>query len=262
MKLFNILFEETKQRIDYGNPIQFALLVSDNRFVLIDKQQYIKHLTTQDKLDVAQYLAAWAKCENKHTDDCNGAVEINYIVASPYFKGAGTAMHKIISKYYKKPIISDRDNWDTDLSKQAWKRTETNPEFKKLELDNYGEKWRNGKRIKGHDHYYDSLDWFDIKGHWPNRVIDVNDKPKTIDNEKDDCMVPDESDYLPKKLDQVLGTADAYLYTGPINTEALIDSFDNLLDDMETMYDVQISREALTKAGYDMFADLYPGAPV
>lgn len=261
MKLYNILFEEPKQQIDYGDADKFALLVSDNRFVLIDKQQYIQHLTSEVELDVAEYLAAWAKCENKHTDDCNGAVEINYIVASPNFKGAGTAMHKIISKYYGKPIISDRDIWDNDLSKQAWTRTETNPEFQKLELDNYGEKWRNGKRIRGGDHYYDSLDWFDIQGHWPKRTIKTNDKPKTIDNEKDDCMVPDESDYQPEKLDKVLGTADAYLYTGPLDPQPLIDSFDDMKDYLANQ-DVPVSEEALKKDGLNMFRSFYAGPPV
>lgn len=261
MKLYNILFEEPKQQIDYGNPNQFALLVSDKRFVLIDKQQYIQHLTSEVELDIPSYIAAWAYPKNVHTKDCNGAVEINYIVSSPYFKGAGSAMHKIISKYYNKPIISDRDNSDTDFSKKAWNRTETNPEFKKLELDNYGEKWRNGKRIRGGNHYYDSLDWFDIKNHWPNRVIDVNDKPKTIDNEKDDCMVPDDSDYQPEKLDQVLGTADAYLYTGPLDPQSLIDSFDDMKDYLANQ-DVTVSEEALKKDGFNMFQAFYPGPPV
>lgn len=120
MKLYSILFE-TKQQTNYGDPSSFALYISpDSRFVLVNIQQYINHITQGQNLPIPQYIAAYAYVKVKHTNNCSGAVEINYIASSPEYKGAGNTLRKIISKYFNKPITSDRQGYDSDLSKKSW----------------------------------------------------------------------------------------------------------------------------------------------
>jgi hypothetical protein len=244
MKLYPILFEQQLKllspeqmkapksafnhlaatKTNYNAPT-FALATwksgYEQAFGLFHVEKYKKHVASGFAEPVESWLCAYAGTTEQHSADCSGAVEINYIARSPEWQGAGSVMYALVSKHFNAPITSDRKSSTSDSAKKAWAKIEADSNWKKVDLDN----WK-----KNDD---DAKDWFQFKGSWPNRTIYGSDKPATP-NEADDCRLPPTSLH---SINGVLGTADAWLYQGPLDSKQLLDHGKTVFSEIRRKYD-------------------------
>lgn len=192
------------------------------------------------------WLCAYAGSDEQHQSDCSDAVEVNYIVRSPEFSGAGAAMYALVSNYFKSPITSDRQNSTSNSAKKAWAKIESSSEWTKVDLDNW-------------DGEVNNKNWYRINGSWPNRSITSSDEPATPNDESDDCPVPKAgtNDVVNKKL----GTANAWLYNGSLDAESLISNGKDVLFEIADDYGVtreKLKHEIIRKSN-TLFTKYYRG---
>ena len=194
---------------DYRAPT-FAMIdwwsTPEQGFALIHVENFRKW-AAEGMLPFERWLCAYAGSTERHSSDCGGAVEVSYMVRSPQFPGAGAAMYALVSDYYKAPITSDRQSSTSNSAKKAWAKIESSSDWTKVELDNYS-----------NDSYGDK-ESYDIKGTWPNRSVSPTAEPKTPDDEQDDCVLPAQD---PVGINKKLGSANAWIYNGPLNSEELM----------------------------------------
>jgi hypothetical protein len=154
-----------------------------------------------------EYLCSFAKAGKlglfPENGNCSGAFDIEHVAANPKFPGAGYVCYAATSSLLKKPITSDRKNSSSEAAKKSWARIEQSPEWKKVPLDSF-----TGSHPSGGANNLNS--WVKISGNWPNRKVQMTDKPRTK-TENDDCKVPG---FGTKGVNYYLGTADAWLYIG------------------------------------------------
>jgi len=234
MKLYKILFEQEEQlkllspeemkapksafahiptvgTVKEYRPPAFAMIDwwndSEQGFALFHVGHFRKW-AAEGMLPFESWICAYAGSNKRHSRDCGGAVEVSYMARSPQFPGAGAAMYALISDYYKAPITSDRQSSTSNSAKKAWTKIENGSDWTKVELDNY-----SNNDFRGHKKY------FDIKGLWPNRLVSPTTEPKTPNKKQDDCVLP-ASD--PVNINKKLGSANAWIYNGPLNAKELL----------------------------------------
>ena len=248
MKLYPILFEADTSSlpapIDIGKkksftsytPPDFGLYVFDaggqKNFGLVHMPSLQNFLLSgkQDPSDedVFQYCAAMI-AGREGGDQCLGAAELGFVAASNKWKGAGITMYALASDYFDSPVISDRRHSSSVAARETWAtKIETNPEWTKagIGLDNYAPV---------------SKTYMDIKGTFPARKVSRRSQPKT--KEKiDDCPLPTKGGELkdPEKMAELVGTADAYKYNGPLSAQSLIDNFESKISKMENPMKIDI----------------------
>lgn len=275
MKLYKILFEQEEQLKllspeemkapksafahiptvgtvnDYTAPV-FAMLhwsaLSEQSFALIHAERFKQWVEGNMTGPFEKWLCAYAGTTERHSSDCGGAVEINYMVRSPQFPGAGGAMYALVSNYYKAPITSDRTSSTSNSAKKAWAKIESGSDWTKVELDNYSNNGFRGDK-----------DFYDIKGTWPNRSVSPTTEPKTPDDEQDDCVLPPPSN--PVNINKKLGTANAWIYSGPLNAEELLSHCEDVLSDLvgNTEYARSEIETEIKKKSSRMFLRYYKG---
>lgn len=232
IKLYKILFEQQEQlkllspeqmkapasafkhipqtTTNYAAP-EYAMIDwwsgSEQGFALFHVERFRKWIAEGMMQPFEPWLCAYAGSNERHSNDCGGAVEVSYMVRSPQFPGAGAAMYALVSDYYKAPITSDRQSSTSNSAKKAWAKIENGSDWTKVELDNYS-----------NDSYGDK-EYYDIKGTWPNRSVSPAAEPITPGNEQDDCVLPG---YNPVNINKKLGSANAWIYNGPLNAEELM----------------------------------------
>jgi hypothetical protein len=242
MKLYKILFEQEEQlkllspeemkapesafkhisvvgTVKEYRPPAFAMIDwwndREQGFALFHVGHFRKW-AAEGMLPFESWICAYAGSNERHSRDCGGAVEVSYMVRSPQFPGAGAAMYALISDYYKAPITSDRQSSTSNSAKKAWAKIESSSDWTKVELDNYGD---NYGASGPYGHHSGHKKYFDIKGLWPNRLVSPTTEPKTPNNKQDDCVLPDS---IPSLINKKLGSANAWIYNGPLNAEELL----------------------------------------
>ena len=223
MKLYSILFEE---KLNSYQPPEYAMVDwqhgKEHAFALLHVEKFNSWVEGGLMGGPKDWLCAYGGVERTHETDCNGAVEVNYMVRSPQFPGAGSVMYALISDYYQKPITSDRQSSTSNSAKKAWAKIESSSDWTKVELDNYYQ----------HNTSYPKY-WFRFDGSWPNRTGKNEDengelfKPLTPEDASDDCRLPVSSG---DPANAVLGTANAWLYHGPFKAGPLLDLGDETLN--------------------------------
>lgn len=220
MRLYTLLFESGQT--NYGDPNNFALFTrNDVNFVLVNIEKFKEKALENPKLTQDDYIASMAKTElgYQHSDDCMGAVEINYIASSEKYPGAGSALYAIVSNYFHKPIVSDRKGSSSDFDKKAWSKIEANSDWVRIPLDNYY-------------NTHDEKQYWDIRGVGASREVKQLPGPRTIPT-NDDCNLPNSSLGTEKGIKQMLGSADAHLYVGSkYNARRLIVAGETLLAEL------------------------------
>ena len=177
---------------------------SEHGFALFHVDMLRKWIESQKSFPYEKWLCAYASTYNEHRGDCSDAVEVNYIARSPEFPGAGSVMYALVSDYFGAPITSDRQSSTSNSAKKAWANIESSSDWTKVDLDNFK----------------DGPTWYRIDGNWPNRKVKAADEPATPDD-SDDCNLPVAADE--EGINKKLGTADAWLYKGNIDSSSLID---------------------------------------
>jgi hypothetical protein len=239
MKLYPILFEQTEptneptaveKPIRDTNPDRFSgskyalinINDSDSEYVLVNIQAFKTRLRDDRYLSPEEWIAAAGEPEtDSNIGSCSGATPISIMVASPLFPAAGYFMYCLMSKIVGGPITSDRGSSTSNSAKKTWARIESSGDWKKVELDNHGNSFDENEN--------DWVDtYFDIHGTWPDRKLDKLEGPKTPP-EDDDCKLPKGNSS--KEINDKLGTANAYTYTGPYSAERLLNLGEKLLND-------------------------------
>ena len=241
IKLYKILFEQQEQ-LKLLNPEQmkapesafshlkipktlknytaptFALFEwvdgSEQGFALFHVDMFRNWVESRQSFPFEKWLCAYAATYNQHRGDCSNAVEVNYMVRSPEFPGAGSVMYGLISDYFNAPITSDRHGSSSNSAKKAWASIESSSEWTKVDLDNYTDP---------------NSEWYRFNGSWPNRSITSSNKPATQD-ESDDCELPIAG--TEEGLNKKLGSADAWMYKGSLDSSSLIDRANEALKDI------------------------------
>lgn len=235
MKLFPLLFEKEEKRfISYTAP-EFALFVIDDRLILTHTNSLLSFLKNPpDQVPIFKICAGMIECSERE-NDCLGAMQVSYAVGSPEWKGAGLTLYALASDYFGAPLTSDRDHSSSVAARETWAKIEKSPEWKKAGegLDNYAQT-PSGKL------------YVDVQGIYPNRTAEPRIKavkglaknivgaeetqPKTP-QEIDDCPLPTKRGYVsdPEKMADLVGTADAYRYTGALKSAPLVKQAENIL---------------------------------
>ena len=226
MKLYPILFEQTEptdepveKPIRDTNPDRFsgskyALInvFGGNEYALINIEAFKKRMTENNSMPLEQWIAATAELDTEDSGGiCAGATSISIMVASPLFPAAGYFMYCLMSKVVGGPITSDRYSSTSNSAKKTWARIESSGDWKKVELDNYGDFF-----YKPRSEYVET--YFDVQGTWPSRKVIKLSGPKTPPK-NDDCKLKGDS---LAAINAKLGTANAYTYTGPYSADRLL----------------------------------------
>ena len=237
MKLYPLLFEQTEPTDEpVEKPIRdtdpdrfsgskYALINindSNSEYVLVNIKAFKTRLRDDRYLSPEEWIAAAGEPEtDSNIGSCSGATPVSIMVASPLFPAAGYFMYCLMSKIVGGPITSDRGSSTSNSAKKTWARIESSGDWKKVELDNHGNSFDENEN--------DWVDtYFDIYGTWPDRKLDKLEGPKTPE-EDDDCKLPKGNSS--KEINDKLGTANAYTYTGPYSAERLLNLGEKLLND-------------------------------
>jgi len=221
-------------------------------------KQYVR--STKFGSPTFDWICAYAGSTKRHSDDCNGAAEISYMARNPSYPGAGITMYALFSDYLAMPITSDRGSSTSNSAKQAWAKIENSSEWQKFELDNW-KTYMAGETGKAYKK------WYKFKGTWPNRSVTSTDEqgkpaeamPHTPDNDYDDCNVPKAG--TDTAVNKLLGTSDAWLYMGSLNSGELLDRGNDAIQELvadgdyaakELQYDIK-------KTANKLFTKYYKG---
>ena len=235
ISLYSILFEQAEQLkkfTSYTAP-HFALFERDDRLILVHTDSLLNYLKNPvDQVPVYNICAGMIECGQRE-NDCLGAMQVKYAVGSPNWKGAGITMYALASDFFGAPLTSDREHSSSVAARETWAKIESSQEWRKAGdgLDNYAET-PSGKM------------YMDIQGTYPSRTAEPRIKktkgiiknivgalkggasetePKTP-QVIDDCPLPTKGGYVnePEKMADLVGTADAYKYNGPLKAAPLI----------------------------------------
>lgn len=259
MKLYNILFEEEEKKVKKFTsftPPDFALHVDEgnNSLTLIHVESLKKMLKTQHVKKDSMLETCAGMIELKDSDNqCLGAMQVGLIAGSPKWPGAGTTIYALASDYYGSPLTSDRGHSSSVAAREIWAKIEKNSEWKKVGdgLDNYANV--NNKKV-----------YMDIKGTYPQRTLNPKTNSSTAE-EIDDCPLPTKGGSItdPEKMSELLGTADAYRYTGSLKAQPLIAHFEKIRDELSSKEEnpMGINLDALVKSlSTELFKYRYKGS--
>ena len=235
MKLFPLLFEkEIKSFTSYTAP-EFALFVDKNALILVHTNSLLSYLKKpNDQFPIFKIVAGYIACSESEKD-CLGALQVSIAVGSPEWKGAGISLYALASDYYEAPLTSDRSHSSSVAARETWAKIEQSPEWVKVGegLDNYAQT-PSGKL------------YVDVQGIYPNRtakprikavkglvknVVGAEETQPKTPQEIDDCPLPTKRGYVsdPEKMADLVGTADAYRYTGALKSAPLVKQAENIL---------------------------------
>jgi len=216
---FAALKASSKQTTSFAPP-NFALIDSgDNVLVLYNVPEMINLLRLGvDTVAVQKVIAGYIRLEESG-NNCLGALQVSLVAGSPDYPGAGITMYKLASNHFGAPLTSDRSHSTSIAGRETWAKIETSGEWKKAGtgLDNYAETPKGKK-------------WYRFSGHYPDRMgffatVDGSDetKPKTPQT-VDDCELPNKEGDIddPNAMAELVGTSDAWKYSGPLKAAALI----------------------------------------
>jgi len=243
MKLYSLLFDQEQQLknlISYTAP-EFALFLhNENRLILVHTNSLLSYFKNPtDEVNVYNICAGMIQC-SESANTCLGAMQVSLVVGSPEWKGAGLTLYALASDYFGAPLTSDRSHSSSKAARETWAKIEQSSEWKKAGegLDNYANT-STGKM------------YMDIQGTYPNRTSEPRIKPvkglirnvvsaiksdagETIPKtpqEIDDCPLPTKGGHIsePEKMADLVGTADAYKYNGPLKAAPLISQGEKIL---------------------------------
>lgn len=229
MKLYPLLFEQLKKLTSYTAP-DFALFVFNDRLILTHTDSLLSFFKNpNDNVPVYKICAGMIECAERE-NDCLGAMQVSYVVGSPEWKGAGLSLYALASDYFGAPLTSDRDHSSSVAARETWAKIENSPEWKKAGegLDNYAQT-SSGK-------FY-----VNIQGTYPNRTAKPRFKSTSIGGTEetqsktpqliDDCPLPTKRGHVSdiEKMADLVGTADAYRYTGTLKAAPLVKQAENIL---------------------------------
>lgn len=244
MKLYSILFEQNKKFISYSPPV-FALHVdeaNDLRLTLVHVPSLRKMLKNQNVTSEMMLATAAGMISLEESGDtCLGAMQVGLVAGSPSWPGAGLTMYALASDFFGTPLTSDRKHSSSVAARETWAKIEKSSEWKKAGegLDNYA-KTPDGNKV-----------YMDVQGTYPSRTVKTrmrgevvlptdipnlqikdltkNNGPRTPE-EIDDCPLPTKLGSIKdaQKMSDLLGTADAYRYTGPLKAKPLVDNFERV----------------------------------
>lgn len=217
VNLYPILFEAEKQYTSYTPP-NFALFQPDSESLSLVhvpalNRRLKEGLTSPE--GPREVIAAMLSVKDSG-DKCLTALQVEYVASSQFFPGAGITIYALASKHFGAPLTSDRKHSSSVAARETWAKIENSGEWNLAGtgLDNYA--MTNNKKT-----------YIDIKGTYPNRKVswdkDNPEKPRTPE-EIDDCPLPskmgDAKDIM--TMADLIGAANAYKYTGPLQPEPLI----------------------------------------
>jgi len=246
MKLYKILFEQNSKNFTSFTPPFFALYVDESITTLtLIHVPSLKNILKTKKVDEKDLLLAVAGMISlaESENSCLGAMQVGLVAGSPTWSGAGLTMYALASDHYGVPLTSDRKHSSSVAARETWAKIEKNPDWKKVGdgLDNYAK--LDNQKI-----------YMDIEGSYPERTVkprmgkieksdipnlqvkDLSKPTSRTPEEIDDCPLPTKGGEIkdPEKMSNLLGTADAYKYTGPLKAQPLIDNFENFRDSVSS----------------------------
>lgn len=232
--------QQLKKLVSYTAP-DFALFIYEqDRLVLVHTNSFLNYFKNPtDQVPVFDICAGMIECSERESD-CLTAMQVSYVVASPKWKGAGLTLYALASDYFGAPLTSDRSHSSSKAARETWAKIEQSSEWKKAGegLDNYATT-PSGKL------------YVDIQGTYPNRTSEPRIKPvkgfiKNVvgaikggagetapktPQEVDDCPLPTKGGSIsdPEKMADLVGTADAYRYVGPLKAAPLVSQAEKLM---------------------------------
>jgi hypothetical protein len=241
MKLYPLLFEEQLKKITSYTAPEFALFVyNEERLILVHTNSLLTYLKNPANHDTVPNICAGMIELSERENDCLGAMQVVYAAGNPNWKGAGITLYALASDYFGAPLTSDRSHSSSKAAKETWAKIEQSSEWKKAGegLDNYADT-SSGKM------------YMDIHGTYPSRTAEPRIKqvkglikniigaikggagetepktPQTID----DCPLPTKGGNIsdPDQMADLVGTADAYRYTGPLKAAPLVKQAESLM---------------------------------
>ena len=249
MKLYSILFEQEEKQTAKEIPAEkspgrfiapdYAIVDTGagKNLILINVPNYTNREEVGGKtkfMAIEKWLVASAGVDPNKENECSGADEVSYVVASPMYPKAGYAMYCFLSKYRGKPLTSDRESSTSEPAKATWaKYIEPSGDWQKIPLDNYSSEVLSPYGEK------QGYQYFDINGNWPEREMKASPFSKTT-SVSDDCNLPSGSTV--KTINKRLGTADAYIYTGGLDPFPLIENGNKLLSEISKLIDQPIGK--------------------
>jgi len=208
-------------------------------------------LTPSKPFEYAAGYASGQRLGGSAVGKCGGAFSVGFSTGNPRYPGAGYACYAFLSKKYG-ALTSDREHHTSNAAKKTWARIEQDPEWERVPLDNFiGTYSSFGEEDT-------DLEWYDIRDSWPNRKIKGRARPATPDP-SDDCKLPAEDKY---GIDNKLGTADAWRYTGSsLDPTPLLAKGQEVIASVseEHALNPKRLRNDLEKQSWPFFQDLYKG---
>ena len=254
MRLYSIIFEETEKKTkkftSYSAP-DFALFdvgdaagFGDDLLVLMHVPSMTKALTEES--GNYKELACAAMIETRESDDnsCLFARQVGRVASNPQWKGSGSAIYALASKYYDTALTSDRKGSTVDVAKRKWAQIDGDPQWKKIGggLDNYAQTAQEKVYYK-------------FTGTYPDIEAEKLPGPQT-EIEIDDCQLPTRFGLAkkPEQMVKMLGTANAYKYSGPLDPTSLVAEGNRIKQDPTVEGDID---QFVTTAGIDLFEKRY-----
>lgn len=268
IKLYHILFEQKEQKkplTNFAAPEYTLVDISGygQGLALVYAPGYLRctrpqHVTPTEYLGmkVNDWLCAMALSFEQHGDNCNGAAEVNNVAGNPKFPAAGGTIYASMSKWLGVPLISDRHTSTSNSAKKAWAKIETSPDWERVVMDGY----MTAKPPNPNNDEWKKV-YYDVDGSWPNREIIPRDGPKTPHIVVDDCPAPEDADGEWDELNRILGSADGWLYKGPLDVQGMLNRGLDLMKVVEEKIGLKVSRQQklITNVARDFFGSKYRG---
>lgn len=246
MKLFDILFEEYNT---YAPPNFCLIELRQGILVLIHVSTFLKEITKNPRTKSFDYIAGYINLKPPNPKSCSQVYEVGMIVGNPTFRGAGYTMYCLASDYYKIPLTSDRTSSTSKAAKDIWKKIEGSSEWvEAIKLDNYG--ITNNIFGKPKKTY--------VK--FNNGKYNLSSMPNTPEPE-DDCLLPSFDgglNNIDKMLD-VLGTPNAYKYSGQLKAEPMINYTNEVFNSINKIFDKEQLKTKISIASAQLWQQRYKG---
>lgn len=226
--LTQILFEKSelstpKQLNVFSAPTYSLFQLHGNTLLLVNSAELLKYSQgSESEVPYEKIAAGMVQLRETETDECFGAMQVAFVAGNPLYPGAGSTMYALASKVFDTPLTSDRAHSSSPAAKKAWAKIEQSPEWTMIgaELDNY-------VRVTDQNGAYKSF--VDYQGHFPSRSVkDLGPSgAKTPDSSIDDCPIPTKkktniSKWDVPKVADLLGSANAYKYKGPVDAKGML----------------------------------------
>lgn len=138
---------------------------------------------------------------------CQLAWMVSSVIRNPAYKGAGSALYAFAAKLISMPLTSDRVAKTSASAQNLWRSIESSADWQEVELNNY-------LHVDKTKIYYRATTF-------PAKSIRKMENP--LDTVKD-CRLPNSYGEVtnPNKALELLGTASAWRYVGPLDPKPLL----------------------------------------